>query len=118
MMNSPAPLNWGELLPGELAKPQADARPVVGIQDPAPVRPELVARGREGDNRRRCSECARLAKGGRCLAVSSGLVIASRTYCPAPDWLRRCEGFAPLPDDPDQRTAAERWPGLTGNSNK
>ena len=38
---------------------------------------------------------------------------ARRGYEPVPDLLRRCEGFAPLPDDPDQRAGMERWPGLT-----
>jgi hypothetical protein len=28
------------------------------------------------------------------------------------DILRRCEGFAALPRDSDQRPGIERWPGL------
>ena len=37
---------------------------------------------------------------------------APRRYNPAPDIGRRCENFIPLPNDPDQRRGAERWPGL------
>lgn len=67
---------------------------------------------RRGDNRRRCAECGNLAGNGRCLAVARREVVASRTYAPAPEWLRRCEGFKPQPGDPDQRPGRDRWPGL------
>ncbi len=67
---------------------------------------------REDDNRRRCSECANLV-GRICrIAAPGGLVPARRGYEPFKDILRRCEGFTPTADDPDQRTGLERWPGL------
>ena len=67
---------------------------------------------RAGDNRRRCAECGNLASNGRCLAAARRDMIASRTYAPAPEWLRRCECFRPLLSDPDQRSGRDRWPGL------
>lgn len=74
--------------------------------------PGIDARERMGDNRRRCAECGNLASNGRCLAVARRELVASRTYAPAPDWLRRCECFKPLPNDPDQQPGRDRWPGL------
>jgi hypothetical protein len=68
---------------------------------------------RAGDDRRLCPEC-RHYRDRRCtIAKPGGLVSASRNFEPVPDLPRRCEGFAPLPDDPDQRPGVVRWPGLT-----
>jgi len=39
-------------------------------------------------------------------------VVANRGYQPVRDLPRRCEGFAPYADNPDQRRGFERWPGL------
>lgn len=64
------------------------------------------------DDRRRCTQCLNLASNGRCLAAAWRDIIASRTYAPVPDLLRRCEGFKPLASDPDQRPGRDRWPGL------
>jgi hypothetical protein len=50
-----------------------------------------------------CQQCRNLTAGGLCRA-------ATRRYSPTPDIGRRCTDFAPKPDDPDQRTGAERWP--------
>lgn len=67
---------------------------------------------RAGDDRRTCPECG-CYQDRRCtIAKPGGLVSAARGYTPAPDILRRCEGFAPLPDDPDQRPGVERFPWL------
>ena len=68
------------------------------------------------DDRRRCTECANFASGGRCLAAWRGELSAmvSRRYSPAqPERLRRCEGYAPGFNDSNRRPGAERWPGLT-----
>jgi hypothetical protein len=66
-----------------------------------------------------CQECSNLRRPDRdgfrrCLAAARGELpsVARRSYAPVL-WLgHRCEGFAPLPADPDQRHGAERWPGL------
>ena len=84
----------------------ADLRPV-----PAPLVP---------DDRRTCEQCANLdrqrGRDGfrRCAAARRGELpyVASRDYSPVPDVPKRCEGYLPRPDDPDQRTGRERWPGL------
>jgi hypothetical protein len=67
---------------------------------------------RAGDDRRLCPECD-CYQDRRCtIAKPGGLVSAARGYMPVSDLLRRCEGFAPLPDDPDQRPGVDRWPWL------
>jgi hypothetical protein len=69
------------------------------------------------DNRRRCSECQHHHMGRWCaIAQPGGLVSAARGYEPVLGIPRRCEGFMPLPDDPDQRPGMERWPGLLPQS--
>jgi hypothetical protein len=73
---------------------------------------EIVVGPIDDDDRRRCTDCANLTPAGRCLAAQCGDVVATRNYMPIVDLPRRCEAFAPLPGDPDQRTGAERWPGL------
>lgn len=64
------------------------------------------------DDRRCCNECANLLLSGHCQAAQNRDISASYSYMPIPDLPRRCEAFAPLPDDLDQRAGAERWPGL------
>ena len=64
------------------------------------------------DDRRSCDQCANLTGRGLCLAARRGEIVASRTYEPVRDWLRRCEGYLPGPDDLDRRLGRERWPGL------
>lgn len=67
---------------------------------------------RAGDDRRICPECGCYQERRCTVAKPGGLVSAARGYMPVPDILRRCEGFAPLPDDPDQRPGVDRWPWL------
>lgn len=67
----------------------------------------------DDDDRRHCAQCANLAPSGLCLAARRGEINASRTYHPVDHLPRRCEGYAPGPDDPDRRPGCERWPGLT-----
>lgn len=64
------------------------------------------------DDRRTCEQCANLTGRGLCLAARRGDIVASRSYEPIRDLRRRCEGYAPGPDDPDRRPGTERWPGL------
>lgn len=65
------------------------------------------------DDRRRCRHCLNLSKAGTCTVASpGGLVFARRGYEPIQDILRRCEGYRPCENDPDQRPGAERWLGL------
>lgn len=63
------------------------------------------------DDRRTCPQCANLIA-RRCHAAKRGEIVASRDYEPIRDLPRRCEGYAPGPDDPDRRPGRERWPGL------
>lgn len=109
-------IDWDGMLSGGEARPPVHieagqaaanhganaAAGLPGIDDPE----------RAGDNRRRCAECGNLASNGRCLAAARRELVASRTYVPAPDWLRRCECFKPLANDHDQRPGRDRWPGL------
>jgi hypothetical protein len=62
------------------------------------------------DDRRTCDQCANLIA-RRCQAAKRGEIAASRNYEPIRDLPRRCEGYAPGPDDPDRRDGRERWPG-------
>ena len=116
-------LDWGALLPtparaapaGTIEAGQGAATAAEGAPAP-PELPGIVSPERAGDDRRRCGECGNLATNGRCLAAARRDIVANRGYTPARDWLRRCEGFKPLPGDPDQRPGRDRWPGLeTGN---
>ncbi len=106
-------IDWGAMLPAGAAAPK-DSLPQIEevANDDAASLPAIASPERRGDDRRRCSECAKLGHGGRCLAAVRREIVASRTYAPHPDWLRRCEAFAPLPNDPDQRAGRDRWPGL------
>ena len=70
--------------------------------------------GWPADDRITCRACANLRQGA-CLAGQRGQlegVAPGREYRPPADVLRRCEGFLPLLGASDQRTGAERWPGL------
>lgn len=110
-------IDWDELLPPKQtgsAEPQqkvgaggtagADELP----DDPAPAT-GIAAREAAGDNRRRCTECGNLNERGICRAAERGEIVAGRSYTPIRDLLRRCEGFAPLPTDPDQTPGREKW---------
>jgi len=111
-------IDWDAMLSGGDAQPlalpdagQGATTASEGADAPAGL-PGIDNPERRGDNRRRCVECENLASNGRCMAVARRELVASRTYAPAPDWLRRCESFKPLPSDPDQKAGRERWPGL------
>jgi len=106
-------IDWGAMLPA-VAAPPVDLLPQIEevSNDGTECLPAIASAERRGDDRRRCSECAKLGYGGRCLAAVRREIVASRTYAPHPDCLRRCEAFSPLPNDPDQRAGGDRWPGL------
>ena len=95
----------GEVL--NQCRTDADAREYFLEQAEALRRPAAV-----DDDRRRCDQCANLTAGGLCLAARRGEIVANRNYEPVRDLPRRCEGYAPRPDDPDRRPGRERWPEL------
>ena len=66
------------------------------------------------DDRIRCTDCSWLSLSGVCRAAGPKHkpVVANRGYQPVRDLPRRCEGFAPYADNPDQRRGFERWPEL------
>ena len=87
-----------------------EIRKVVIIEtpkDPLPMSDEVFF----ADDRRHCAECRNLSA-DRCLAAWRGEILAGNHYKPIDDLPRRCNGYAPKANDPDQRTGAERWPGL------
>lgn len=106
-------IDWDALLPVAPTAPSATREP--GLQpipapDPAaPVTEQPAPPCRDGDNRRRCTDCGNLNERGLCLAAHRGEITASRSYTPIRDLPRRCEGYRPLPDDHDQRSAWDRW---------
>lgn len=107
-------IDWGAMLPAEAA-PLIDLCSQNEEREPVPAidsLPGITSKERMCDDRRRCSECAKLGHGGRCLAAVRREIVASRTYAPNQSLLRRCEAFAPLPGDPDRRPGPDRWPGL------
>ena len=67
------------------------------------------------DDRIRCTDCSWLSLNGICRAAGPKHkpVAANRGYQPVRDLPRRCEGFSPYGDNPDQRRGFERWPGLS-----
>jgi hypothetical protein len=65
------------------------------------------------DDRRHCSTCGNLSA-GRCLAAWRGEIVAAKQYRPIDDLPRRCEGFAPKLNDPDQRTGKQRLSWVAG----
>ena len=85
----------------------ADNRPVATCQplNVPPVPPCFVSL----DDRRCCAACACLSEGYCSVARPGGLVSASRNYRPIADMPKRCEGFKPMPADPDQRDGKSRW---------
>ncbi len=87
----------------------------------APVTPESAATHIDAqpanpldDDRIHCTDCSWLSMSGVCRAAGPKHkpVVANRGYQPVRDLPRRCEGFAPYADNPDQRRGLERWPGL------
>ena len=88
----------------------------------APVTPESAAAHIDAqrantvndDDRIRCTDCSWLSMSGICRAAGpkGKPVVANRGYQPVRDLPRRCEGFSPYGDNPDQRRGFERWPGL------
>jgi len=111
-------IDWGGMLSGgdapppELPEAGQETPPASEVVNERAGLPGIDAPERAGDNRRRCAECGNLANNGRCLAAARREIVASLSYTPAPDWLRRCEGFNPMSNDPDQRQGRDRWPGL------
>ena len=74
---------------------------------------EATKQAADDDDRRTCCQCGNLSVTGACaVAKPGGLVSANRGYRPPADTPQRCIGFLSLPTDPDQRTGAQRWPGL------
>ena len=113
-------IDWDALLP---VAPEAPTATVAPKLEPAPAHPAAdatsggtVAPWRDGDNRRRCTDCGNLGERGLCLAAHRGEIAASRGYTPIRDLLRRCEAFKPLPGDPDQRPAWDRWGTIQGDT--
>lgn len=111
-------IDWESMLHGDDDRPPVfseagqDAAPPIEAATPPAGLPGIGSPERIGDSRRRCAECGNLASNGRCLAAARRELVASRTYAPAPDLLRRCECFKPLPSDPNQLLGRDRWPGL------
>ena len=68
----------------------------------------------DGDDRIHCTDCSWLSMSGVCRAAGPKHkpVVANHGYQPVRDLPRRCEGFAPYANNPDQRRGLERWPGL------
>jgi len=66
------------------------------------------------DDRIHCTDCSQLASSGVCRAAGPQRkpVVANRGYQPVKDIPRRCEGFTPYGDNPNQHRGFERWPGL------
>ena len=67
------------------------------------------------DDRIRCTDCSWLSMNSVCRAAGPKQkpVVANHGYQPVRDLPRRCEGFSPFGDNPDQRRGFERWPGLS-----
>ena len=80
--------------------------------NPKPTAQALILTTPDVDDRQHCADCANLSHAGRCLAAWRGEILAGNHYKPIDDLPRRCNGYAPKANDPDQRTGAERWPGL------
>ena len=72
------------------------------------------ANSADGNDRICCTDCSWLSMSGVCRAAGpkGKPVVANRGYQPVRDLPRRCEGFAPYADNPDQRHGIERWPDL------
>lgn len=64
------------------------------------------------DDRRYCYQCLNLLRSGLCMAARRGELDASYSYHPVDDIPRRCAGYVPHPEDPDQRVGRDRWPKI------
>jgi hypothetical protein len=107
-------IDWDELLPPKSPDPAEKVGAGGTAKEPEQPAADagIAAREREGDTRRRCTECGNLGERGICLAAQRRQIVASRNYTPIRDMLRRCEGFAPLPTDPDQTPGRTKWAWL------
>lgn len=96
---------------GGLSRAEAEQAAGLVNHDPEPVR--WRGAGLDLDDLRPCLWCRNLSRGGRCLAAWRGELRAARDYAPTfPGQPRRCIGYAPPDDDPDQRPGRERWPEM------
>ncbi len=99
---------------GTVANPEFQNRVIVEMPGSQPIEPKPKQVSDAvffADDRRHCSTCGNLSA-GLCLAAWRGEIIAAKQYRPIDDLPRRCEGYAPISNDPDQRTGKQRWPGL------
>ncbi len=90
------------------------AEPIeAGGQEPGAIMAGDIPAKTDGDSLRTCNDCGNL-RGAVCIvAKPGGLVSAIVGYRPGlPELPRRCAGYSPNADDPDQRPGHERWPGL------
>lgn len=89
-------------------------------REASPYTSAPLAERNPGDDRRTCRDCANLSGTGRCLSAWRGNppVGAGREYHPVNDILQTCEWYAPRPDEPDQRSGAERWPGAVWDAKR
>ena len=110
-------IDWDALLPPKPVEhiEKAGAGGTAEPEEPA-TDLGIAARERQGDNRRRCTECGNMGERGICLAAQRGEIVAARGYTPIRDLLRRCDGFAPLPTDPDETPGSVKWACLQDDS--
>jgi hypothetical protein len=107
-------LMW-DLTPAEVE--EAPALPLAKPEEPRKYFEALAAvfatrPADPSDDRITCKACALRRHDGVCRAATRREIPAARNYTPAPDLLRRCEGFIPRAGDPDRRSGAQRWPRL------
>ena len=96
--------------PIEVEGEQSEQRPAIVPQRDKHCSMDGINEGsRRGDDRRYCTECGNLNEDGRCLAAARREIVASRSYAPVQNILRRCEEFKPLPSDPDQQPGRDKW---------
>lgn len=98
----------------------ANPAKVAAASESAAVRRNAqVSNSVDDDDRIRCTDCSWLSMSGVCRAAGPKHkpVVANRGYQPVRDLPRRCEGFAPYANNPDQRRGFERWPGLIHSLN-
>lgn len=89
-----------------------DAEATTGCSPiPDQPKPSLPRYTGVDDERRTCGQCLNLQGRVCTVARPGGLVSARVGYAPSPNLPLRCAGYSPGADDPDQRSAAERWPG-------
>jgi len=95
---------------GGFTREEAERQALLNPPVPAPRRWSFE----EWGDLRPCTLCRNLARSGRCLAAWRGEIRAARDYEPSiPAQPRRCIGYAPKADDPEQTSGMERWPELT-----